>query len=244
MDGLPERTRAVLFDLDGVLTATADVHAAAWQEMFDEFLRQRSGPPVAPFDPVDDYARFVDGRVREDGTRAFLAARDIHIPEGIPDDPPEAVTVHGLSARKEELFQRRLRRDGAAVYPGSVRFLTAVREAGLGTAVVSASRHCEQIVASAGLAHLLDARVDGIDATRDHLTGKPAPDTYLAAAARLGVDPPEAAVAEDALAGVTAGRAGGFGYVIGIDRLGGGHGSALSAAGADVVVTDLDRLLS
>lgn len=240
---LPRPVAAVLFDLDGVLTATAGVHAAAWQRLFDGFLPGLPGPAVAPFDPVDDYARYIDGRPRVDGVRAFLAARGIDLPEGSPGAGPGADTVHALAARKDQIFSRLLREDGVAVYPDAVRFLTAVRGAGLRTAVVSASRHCAQIIASAGLDDLLDVRVDGVVAAAEHLPGKPAPDVFLAAARRLDLPAARAAVVEDAVVGVAAGRAGGFGYVVGVDRIGADHGSALAKAGADVVVDGLARLL-
>ncbi len=247
MIGLPQQTKAVLFDLDGVLTPTALVHAAAWKEMFDGFLRARFGDGYRPFDPVADYDAYVDGRARADGTRAFLASRGIQLPEGSPADPPDADTVEGLSKRKDDLFNRRVAEQGVAPYPGSVRYLEAVKAAGLRTAVVSASRHCAQIVRAAGLEHLLDVRVDGVVAADERLKGKPAPDTFLAAAARLGVPAGEAVVMEDALAGVAAGRAGRFGYVVGVDRVdppdGTGHADDLRAHGADVVVRDLAELL-
>ena len=254
MNGLPERIRAALFDLDGVLTPTAAVHAAAWAEMFDGFLRDRDGAGYRPFDPVDDYATYVDGRPRADGTRVFLASRGITLPEGSPGDPATVRTIEGLSARKDEIFRRHLGERGVTPYPGSVRYLRAVRDAGLRTAVVSSSRHCAQIVAAAGLDELLDARVDGLDAARERLRGKPAPDTFLAAARQLRTIPAQAAVFEDAIAGVAAGRAGRFGLVIGVDRTPasadpslasgpGRHAEDLRTHGADVVVRDLAELL-
>lgn len=230
--------------MDGVLTRTAEVHAAAWKEMFDEFLRvraARTGTPFVPFDAVADYDRYVDGRPREDGTRQFLRARGIDLPEGDPSDPPGAETVAGLSSRKNELVLARIRDQGVKPYPGSVRFVEEARRAGLRTAVVSSSANTAEVLASAGLADLVDERVDGIVAAREHLAGKPAPDTYLAAARRLGVDATHAAVFEDALAGVEAGRAGRFGLVVGVDRV--GQAADLSAHGADVVVSDLDELI-
>ena len=253
VNGLPESIRAALFDLDGVLTPTALIHAAAWAEMFDDFLRERDGPGYRPFDPVGEYAEYVDGRARADGTRAFLASRGITLPEGSSGDPPEADTVEGLSERKDGIFRRRLAEGGVQPYPGSVRYLRAVRAAGLRTAVVSASRHCAQIVAAAGLADLFDTRVDGLDAARERLHGKPAPDTFLAAARRLNTIPAQAAVFEDAIAGVAAGRAGRFGRVVGVDRTDPGSGAApspsrhaedLRAHGADTVVRDLAELLA
>jgi beta-phosphoglucomutase family hydrolase len=242
--GLPAGISACLFDLDGVLTPTAAVHAAAWQETFDGFLRERAartGEPFTPFDPVADYDEYVDGRPRADGTRSFLESRHLTLPEGDPDDPPEAATVQGLSARKDEAFARRVHRDGVKPYEGSVRYLRAARDAGLRRAVVSSSRHCAEILAAAGIDDLIEERVDGVVAESEGLRGKPAPDTYLYAARLLGVGAAEAAVFEDALAGVAAGRAGGFGYVVGVDRT--GQADELRAHGADTVVTDLAQLL-
>jgi len=242
--GLPEAIRACLFDLDGVLTQTAKVHAAAWKEMFDAYLRQRAertGQPFVPFDARAEYDEYVDGRPRADGTRAFLASRGITLAEGQPGDPPTAETINGLSNRKNEIVLRKMADDGVAVYPGSVRYLDAVRSAGLRRGVVSASANTRQVLEAAGLADRFDVRVDGVVAARDHLRGKPAPDTYLAAAHALGLEPAQAAVFEDALAGVAAGRAGHFGLVVGVDRV--GQADALRTHGADVVVTDLAELL-
>jgi beta-phosphoglucomutase family hydrolase len=245
--GLPRQIRAALFDLDGVITPTAAVHAAAWAEMFDAFLRERDGPGFRPFDQDEEYAEYVDGRTRADGTRTFLASRGITLPEGSPGDPPEAQTVEGLSARKDAIFVRHLAEKGVAPYPGSVRYLRAVRAAGLRTAVVSASRHCAQVVAAAGLTDQFDARVDGEVAARERLHGKPAPDTFLTAAQLLKVIPAQAAVFEDAIAGVAAGRAGRFGRVVGVDRTpdphNGRHAEDLREHGADIVVRDLADLL-
>ena len=241
---LPNGITACLFDLDGVLTETAKVHAAAWKEMFDAFLRDRSrqtGEPFRPFEIATDYVEFVDGRLRQDGVRAFLASRGITLPEGTLDDSPTALTVHGLGRRKNSLFLEVLRRDGVDVYEGSVRFVTAVRDAGLRRAVVSASRNCEEILAVAGLEHLFEVRVDGVVADEMGLRGKPAPDTFLAAAARLDTDPAQCAIFEDAISGVEAGRAGSFGCVVGVDRV--GQADALRRRGADIVVTDLSELL-
>jgi beta-phosphoglucomutase family hydrolase len=251
MIGLPDQVRAVLFDLDGVLTPTALVHAAAWKQMFDDFLRARDGDGFTPFDPVADYDAYVDGRPRADGARGFLAARGIELPDGAAGGPPGAQTIEGLSERKDEIFRARVERDGVQPYPGSVRYLHAVRDAGLSTAVVSASRHCAQIVRAAGLTDLLDVRVDGEVAAREHLQGKPAPDTFLAAARELSVIAGQAAVFEDALAGVAAGRAGRFGQVVGVNRTDPPDGKAarqyaedLRGHGADVVVADLADLLA
>ncbi|TWV55771.1 HAD-IA family hydrolase, partial [Streptomyces misionensis] len=203
MPRLPAHVRACLFDLDGVLTQTATVHAAAWKEMFDAYLRDRAareGTPFVPFDATRDYDAYVDGRPREDGVRTFLAARGVHLPEGTPDDPPDAETVHGLGTRKNELVLRRIREDGVRPYEGSVRFLHAVREAGLRCAVVSSSANARDVLIAAGIGDLFDERVDGVVAHQRELRGKPAPDTYLEAARALAVEPAAAAVFEDALA--------------------------------------------
>jgi beta-phosphoglucomutase family hydrolase len=242
--GLPSRIRACLFDLDGVLTQTAKVHAAAWKEMFDAFLRERATrtrKKFVPFDPVADYDTYVDGKPRYDGVRSFLASRGIELPEGDPNDPPSAETVHGLGNRKNELVLALLKRDGVKVYEGSVRFVRAVRDAGLRRAVVSASANCREVLQAAGIEDLFEVRIDGIVVEQKHLKGKPAPDTFLAAAEKLGAQPGEAAIFEDALAGVEAGRAGHFGFVVGVDRT--GQRDALKAHGADIVVSDLAELL-
>ncbi len=241
MLGLPDTIRACLFDLDGVLTPTALVHSAAWKEMFDGFLAEYCGPDYTPFDRGADYDKYVDGRPRADGTRTFLASRGIQLPEGDPDDPPEAHTIEGLSKRKDAIFQRVVARDGVRPYPGSVRYLQACREAGLHRAVVTSSAHGGNITRAAGIADLLEVRVDGLVAKTEGLRGKPAPDTFLLAAKQLGIAPAQAAVFEDALAGVAAGRAGDFGYVVGVDRV--GQAAGLRDNGADVVVTDLAQLL-
>jgi beta-phosphoglucomutase family hydrolase len=241
--GLPDHVRACLFDLDGVLTSTASVHAAAWRQMFDGYLRQRAAREGQPFVPFSDqdYDNYVDGKRREDGTRSFLESRGITLPEGTPDDRPGAETVHGLANAKNEILQRKLETGGVAAYPGSVRYLHQVREAGLASAVVSSSANATAVLAAAGLDGLVDLVVDGIVAARERLTGKPAPDTFLAAARKLNVLPADGVVFEDALAGVEAGRAGSFGFVVGVDRV--GQAAALRAHGADVVVTDLADLL-
>lgn len=242
--GLPPTINACLFDLDGVLTRTATVHAAAWQRMFDSFLRawaDRTGQPFVPFDPVREYRQYLDGRPRLAGTRAFLAARAIELPVGDERDQPGAWTVHGLSGQKNQLVTRVLREDGVECFPGSVAYLRAVRAAGLACAVVSSSANTAAVLTAAGLADLFQVRVDARVADRRGLAGKPAPDTFRAAAADLGVPPERAAVFEDALAGVAAGRAGGFGLVVGVDRL--DQAEELRAHGADLVVTDLADLL-
>jgi len=242
--GLPDSIRGCLFDLDGVLTKTAKVHAAAWKEMFDGFLSERArrtGQPFVPFDPVTDYDEYVDGKPRADGTRSFLASRGIELPDGQEDDPPDAPTVYGLGNRKNEIVLRRIREDGVEAYEGSVRYVRAVRAAGLPRAVVSSSTNCRDVLVAAGIEDLFDARIDGVVAEREHLRGKPAPDTFLAGARALGLRPPTAVVFEDALAGVAAGRAGGFGFVVGVDRV--GQAEALKEHGADIVVTDLAELV-
>ncbi len=244
MLGLSQQTHACLFDLDGVLTQTASVHAAAWKEMFDEFLRRRAGErdeSFVPFDLVKDYEQYVDGRPRYEGVVSFLASRAIRLEDGSPADPPEAETVHGLGNRKNEIVLGMIRRDGVKAYHGSVEYVRAVRAAALRTAVVSSSSNCRDVLAAAGIEKLFEAVIDGVLAERQHLRGKPAPDTYLAAARELDVQPGAAAVFEDALAGVEAGRAGHFGTVVGVDRL--GQADALRAHGADIVVRDLAELL-
>lgn len=241
---LPRRISACLFDMDGVLTRTAELHAAAWKQMFDEYLSRRAaseGGEFVAFDEVKDYDNFVDGRPRLEGTRQFLQSRGIELPEGIPDDPPGTETVYGLSNQKNQLVQQLIAERGVAVYPGSVRFLQEARRRSLATAVVSSSANTVEVLRAAGLQEMFDATIDGVVAEREGLKGKPAPDTYLAAAHELGVDPKVAAVFEDALAGVEAGRAGGFGLVVGVDRV--GQSDALAAHGADVVVTDLAELM-
>jgi beta-phosphoglucomutase family hydrolase len=241
---LPEPIAACLFDLDGVLTRTAKVHAAAWKEMFDAYLAERAGQTGEPFHPFEiatDYTRYVDGKLRQDGVRSFLESRGITLPEGSPDDPPTATTVYGLGTRKNALVLDLLERDGVEVYEGSVRFVEVARDAGLRRAVVSASKNCRQVLAVAGIADLFEVRIDGVVAAEERLRGKPAPDTFLAAAAALGIDPAQCAVFEDAVAGVQAGRAGAFGWVVGVDRV--GQAEALKRHGADTVVRDLGELL-
>ncbi|WP_406723739.1 beta-phosphoglucomutase family hydrolase [Streptomyces sp. GD-15H] len=238
--GLPENILACLFDLDGVITRTATVHAAAWKEMFDAFLRERDGVGFRPFD-AGDYDEYVDGRPRADGVRTFLASRAIELPEGKPGDPPDAPTVHGLGNRKNELLLERIRTGGVDAYDSTLRYIEAARARRLRTAVVSASANCLDVLRAIDAEHLFDVRVDGVVAAERGLPGKPRPDTFLAAARDLGVPPGRAAVFEDALAGMDAGRAGHFGYVVGVDRV--GRPDALYAHGADRVVTDLDELL-
>jgi beta-phosphoglucomutase family hydrolase len=241
---LPEAIRACLFDLDGVLTRTATVHAAAWKEVFDGELRQRaaiSGERFVAFDAGADYDRYVDGKPRSDGVRSFLASRGIDLPEGDPTDPATAETIFGIGNRKNAIVLRTLRDHGVQAYDGSVRYARAVRAAGLFSAVVSSSTNCGEVLRGAGVDELFDGWIDGVVADREHLKGKPAPDTFLAGARLLGVEPRLAAVFEDALAGVEAGRNGGFGFVVGVDRA--GQAGALREHGADIVVADLADLL-
>jgi beta-phosphoglucomutase family hydrolase len=233
-----------LFDLDGVLTDTAAVHAAAWKEMFDEFLRAyaaQHGIPFVPFDARVEYDAYVDGKPRADGVRDFLAARGIKLPDGTPDDPPTAMTVNGLGNRKNLAVQRRIRTEGVHVFEGSRRYLQAAEQAGLRRAVVSSSANTREVLDVTGLAQYVEQVVDGVTIRTEGLRGKPAPDTFLAAAKGFGVDPSAAAVFEDALAGVSAGRSGHFGHVIGVDRV--GQADELKIHGADVVVRDLADLL-
>lgn len=236
--GLPAQVRACLFDLDGVLTQTASLHFAAWKHTFDAILSDLGQEEFT----TADYAAHVDGRRRYDGVRAFLASRGIERPEGSPDDPPEADTICGIGNRKNADVQRILATDGVETFPGTVRYLAAARHAGLATAVVTASANGAAVVQAAGLSEQFDARIDGVVAAERNLPGKPAPDTFLAGAAALGVPPSAAVVIEDAIAGVQAGRAGDFAFVIGVDRL--DHADALAEAGADVVVSDLAELLT
>ncbi|MCA1688940.1 MAG: HAD-IA family hydrolase, partial [Actinobacteria bacterium] len=198
------------------------------------------GERFVGFDAGADYNEYVDGKPREDGVRSFLASRGITLPEGSPGDPPEAETVNGLGNRKNALVLGLIEREGVQVYDGSIRYVKAVRAAGLKTAVVSASANCRDVLVAAGIEDLLDARIDGVVTAREHLRGKPAPDSFLAGARAVGVKPTAAAVFEDALAGVAAGRAGGFGFVVGVDRV--DQAEALRAHGADVVVSDLAEL--
>jgi beta-phosphoglucomutase family hydrolase len=244
MLGLPDGVTACLFDLDGVLTQTAKVHAAAWKSMFDEFLRgwaQAHGQPFVPFDAGSDYNQYVDGKPRYEGVRSFLDSRGISLPQGTPDDPPDAQTIDGLGNRKNELVLKLIHEDGVEPYEGSVRYVKAAIEDGLRRAVVSASANARDVLHAAGIYDLFEEIVDGVLTERRHLNGKPAPDTYLEGARLLGVEPSAAAVFEDALAGVEAGRAGHFGFVVGVDRV--GQAEALRENGASVVVKDLAELL-
>lgn len=238
--GLPDSVTACLFDLDGVLTSTAVVHRKAWKRTFDEYLRTRDSDDFRPFTD-DDYADYVDGKPRADGVRDFLESRSITLPEGDPDDPPDAETVNGLGNRKNNLLLDAIDRDGVSAYDGSVRYLEAVQQSGLDIAVVTSSANGEAVLDSADLSKFVRVRVDGNTIAERGLSGKPAPDSFLAAAHDLGVDPSAAAVFEDALSGVEAGHAGRFGFVVGVDRT--GQAEQLKKHGADVVVTDLADLI-
>ena len=244
MFGLPDGVSACLFDMDGVVTQTAMVHAAAWKEMFDEFLRdyaQRTGTKFVPFDPHHEYDAYVDGKPRLDGTRSFLESRGIHLPDGTPDDPPGTPTIYGLSNKKNDLVLAKIASGGVQVYHGQIAYINAVRGKGIRTAIVSASANTKQVLDSAGIEGLFDVRIDGVIAKQRGLRGKPAPDTFLAAAEALGVPAAHAVVFEDAQAGVAAGHAGHFALVVGVDRV--GQAAELYAHGADIVVKDLAELL-
>ena len=245
--GLDPGVRACLFDLDGVLTQTAKVHAAAWKQTFDAFLKtydKQTGRADRPFDLNSDYENYVDGKTREDGVRSFLASREINLPEGGPDDAPGTDTVYGVGQAKQGAFMALLEVHGPQVYDGSVRYVHAARAAGLRCAVVTSSANCAAILRAAGIADLFDATVDGNDVAAQHLHGKPAPDSYLAGAKALGATAAQAAVFEDALSGVESGRAGGFATVVGVDRVGGDHAEHLKEHGATVVVKDLSDLIT
>jgi alpha,alpha-trehalase len=235
-----ERFAAIVLDLDGVVTRTASVHAKAWKRMFDDFLKERAereGIEFTPFDAAADYKRYVDGMPRYDGVRTFLASRDIDLPEGTPDDPPDAETVCGLGNRKNNYFNAEIQENGVEVFDSTVEVIERLRAAGLKTAIVSSSKNCGPILEAAGLSDLFDTKVDGIDAAEHDLPGKPAPDTYVEACHRLCCTPGRAVMVEDAIAGVESGRNGDFGLVIGVDR--DGDGSGLLAHGADVAVSDM-----
>nr|WP_241004345.1 beta-phosphoglucomutase family hydrolase [Conexibacter sp. SYSU D00693] len=236
---VPDSVRALLFDMDGVLTDTARVHAGAWQQTFDAVLDEL-GSDAPRFDTDADYRAYVDGKSRLDGVRSFLEARGVELPEGEADDGPQALTVRGVGRRKNDLVLELIRSRGVDRYEGSLRFVEQARAKGLQTAVVSSSANAREALRSAGMDELFDTWVDGVRIDEEGLPGKPAPDTFLAAARDLGVSPAHAAVLEDALAGVAAGRAGDFGWVVGVDRT--GHPDDLRKHGADVVVRDLEEL--
>jgi beta-phosphoglucomutase family hydrolase len=244
MLGLPDEITVCLFDLDGVLTKTAKVHAAAWKQMFDSYLEERAkrtGESFVPFDAVADYDRYVDGRPRYEGVQTFLSSRGISLPDGSVDDPPGAETIHGLGNRKNEIVLRMIRENGVEAYAGSVKYVEAARDAGMRRAVVSSSTNARDVLHAAGIEDLFEVRIDGHTAEREHLAGKPAPDTFLAGARAFGVPPGRAAVFEDAIAGVEAGHAGHFGFVVGVDRV--GQAEELRHHGASAVVDDLSELL-
>ena len=239
-----DRYEAVLFDLDGVLTATARIHASCWKQMFDDFLRRRSeesGEPIQPFEIATDYKKYVDGKLRQEGVRSFLESRGITLPDGDPESTAGYETIHSLGNLKNKLFNEVVTSEGVDVYETSIEVVRRLRDLGIKTAVVTASKNCARILKAAGLTDLFDAQVDGVVAAQLKLPGKPAPDTFLKAAEFLAVTPERAVVVEDAISGVEAGRAGGFGLVIGVDRK--GHADELRNHGADIVVQDLGDLL-
>jgi beta-phosphoglucomutase family hydrolase len=231
---------AVLFDLDGVITATAKIHAACWKKMFDEFLRRRPDVPFESFNIQTDYPIHIDGKLREDGVRSFLKSRGIYLPEGDSAGPPSYETVHGLGKLKDRMFKEILHEEGVEVYQGAVELVNQLRGQGIKTAVVSASKNCKAVLEAASIDHLFDVRVDGEVANQLKLPGKPAPDKFLEAAQQLGVEPHRAVVVEDAISGVQAGRAGGFGLVVGVDRK--GQAEDLRNNGAHIVVSDPGEL--
>ena len=234
---------AILFDLDGVVTRTAVVHAAAWKQVFDTYLGKRAkdrGETFQPFDMVSDYQCYVDGKPRSEGVRSFLESRAITLPEGQPNDPPECETVSGLGNAKQAHFLALLQDKGVEVYDTTVAFICQAKAQGLKVAVISSSKNCARVLEASGLTHLFEARVDGVERERLGLQGKPDPSVFLEAAKRLGVDPARTAIVEDAIAGVQAGRDGQFAYVIGIGR--DEHAKHLEAHGADLVVPDLSAL--
>jgi len=239
MLGLPDSITACLFDLDGVLTDTASVHRKAWGQAFAPMLKERGQPPFTD----DDYADYVDGKPRANGVRDFLTSRGIELPDGDSDDPPDRASVNGLGTKKNALLLKAVHDDGVTVFEGSRRYLEAAREAGLRRLVVSSSANTEGVLHVTGLERLVEGRVDGVTIKEQHLNGKPAPDSFLAAALLLDVPPQHAAIFEDALAGVQAGRDGGFGYVVGINRLDAAHAQGLLDHGASIVVDDLAQLL-
>ena len=240
----PSSYDAVIFDLDGVITKTAEVHAAAWKQMFDEYLEkrgEREGISYQPFDRTADYRGYVDGKPRYDGVKSFLESRSVNIPYGDPGDKPGEETICGLGNRKNQLFNNLLEKDGAPVFQSTVDLIRSLRENGVKTAVASSSKNCVAVLESAGIAHLFEAKVDGVDLAELGLDGKPAPDMFLEAARRLGVDPHRAIVVEDAIAGIEAGKQGNFGYVVGVDRE--DQTEALEDSGAHLVVKDLAEIL-
>lgn len=240
MLGLPDSITTCLFDLDGVLTDTASVHRTAWKQMFDAYLEAKNGKDFRPFTD-DDYNKYVDGKPRQDGVRDFLASRAIQLPDGSADDGGDAETVWGLGNRKNEKLQHEIERNGVQVYEGSRRYLELAQAQGLRRIVVSSSANTEMVLQVTGLGQYVEGRVDGVTLAEQHIRGKPAPDSFLAGASLAGAAPDQAAVFEDATSGVAAGRAGNFGFVVGVDRV--GHADALRQNGADVVVQDLSELI-
>lgn len=240
MLGLPDSITTCLFDLDGVLTDTASVHRTAWKQMFDAYLEAKNGKDFRPFTD-DDYNKYVDGKPRQDGVRDFLASRAIQLPDGSADDGGDSETVWGLGNRKNEKLQHEIERNGVQVYEGSRRYLQLAQAQGLRRIVVSSSANTEMVLQVTGLGQYVEGRVDGVTLAEQHITGKPAPDSFLAGARLAGAAPDQAAVFEDATSGVAAGRAGNFGFVVGVDRV--GHAAALRQNGADVVVQDLSELI-
>ena len=240
--GLPAAITVALFDLDGVLTDTASVHSAAWKQTFDEFLERREGEQFTSF-TQDDYEKHVDGKPRADGVRDFLHSRRIDLPEGRPDDAADAMTVNGVGKRKNELLLEKIHSDGVKVYEGSRRYLQAARQAGLRRFVVSSSANTTDVLRVTGLDEYIEDQIDGNTLRQQHIKGKPAPDSFLAGAALARTDPANAVVFEDAVAGVTAGHAGHFGFVVGVNRIDADHGAELKAVGASIVVSDLADLL-
>lgn len=235
----PRTIDAVIFDMDGVITDTATTHADAWTRLFDEFLQQRAtrtGEPFVPFSN-QDYLAHVDGKPRYDGVRDFLTSRGIELPEGTPQDSPDAETVHGLGNRKNRFFVAEITEHGVERYETTVELIHALHDHGIRTGLISSSRNAVQVLTAAGVLDLFDSKVDGVDAERRGLPGKPDPAVFIAAAADLGATPDRSVVVEDAVSGVQAGRTGDFALVIGVDR--GGNAQALAANGADVVVADL-----
>jgi beta-phosphoglucomutase family hydrolase len=240
-----EKFDAVLFDLDGVLTATAKMHAACWKKMFDDFLHklaQEQGEPFQPFDIATDYKRYMDGKLRYDGVRGFLESRGIHMPFDNPDNPEYYASIRGLGNLKDKMVKEKIRQGEVDIYRDGVTLARQVRSLGLKTAVVSASKNCQAVLTAAGITDLFDVRVDGNLAEELKLPGKPAPDTFLKAAELLKVEAKRAVVVEDAISGVAAGRAGGFGLVVGVDRQGDAQG--LTNHGADIVTSNLEELVS
>lgn len=240
MLGLPDSITTCLFDLDGVLTDTASVHRKAWKQMFDAYLKAKYGNDFREFTD-NDYNQYVDGKPRQDGVRDFLASRDIRLPDGARDDGPDAETVWGLGNRKNAKVQAEIRRNGVDVYDGSRRYLQAAQRAGLRRIVVSSSANTAMVLEVTGLEQYIEGRIDGVTLAEQHISGKPAPDSFLAGAKLAGVLPSQAVVFEDAVSGVAAGHAGNFGFVVGVDRV--GHAKALRENGADIVIQDLSELI-